>query len=248
MAQGKRPPKNPYCKRSKFTKKQFEDLLFYYFAEVIEEKSRDQIRYLFTMTSWLKEEDKTKHPPTRQAIGRNFDRISQYIWYNCIVDDYPLLKEKTVFDELLDLIYGKIDEASSPYKEIYNDLGDIPTNPNEDKLTNSLIFYLLSSRSKAIKGFNRDKFYLEFSRMFFICLVIHVNKIEIPSIYAAHALPYPIEKIRNAEWYKNSDRTIRNRTEWNDIDEKHKQTNRERTNLINYSKHTLIQLLGQKIM
>lgn len=52
-------------------------------------------------------------------------------------------------------------------------------------LKSSLLFYLLWKRSKIVKGFKRDKFYLEVSRGLYICSVIELNKISLQSIYSA---------------------------------------------------------------
>jgi hypothetical protein len=86
------------------------------------------------------------------------------------------------------------------------------------------MFYLLSSRSKAIKGFKKNKFYLEFSRIFFICAVIDANEIKLPSIYAANRLEYPFAKIRkiknfeqikyNFGWSRNHPEFLKIEAEW----------------------------------
>ena len=41
------------------------------------------------------------------------------------------------------------------------------------------MFYLLSERSKATRGFKNDAFYLEFSRVYFICEVIEKYKVKL---------------------------------------------------------------------
>lgn len=242
--------KNPYCKRSKLTKKQFENLVYYYFAEIIDQIPRDKIRYLFMMTDWSREEERTQRPFTRQAIGSNFDKISQYIWDTKIVNSNPLFQEEDVFDDLLDLIYEKKeeDDVSSKYLELYIGLGNLSYNPNKDIFISSLMFHLLSSRSKAIKGFNDKKFYLEFSRIVFICLTIDALKIKLPSIYAAHPLEYPFEKIRNFTWNKEYGRRPEGSAEFQNIDAEYQKTNTERRKIIGYAKGLLLSFLDENPM
>ena len=121
---------------------------------------------------------------TKETISTYFNRISQYIWEKGIVNKHPAFKEEDVFDDLLDLIYEKTEKISS-YKELYfNVLNKFPLYLNENNITGSLMFYLLSKRSKTIRGFKKETFYLEFSRVYFICAVIEANNIEIKSIYS----------------------------------------------------------------
>jgi hypothetical protein len=55
------------------------------------------------------------------------------------------------------------------------------------------MFYLLSRRSKVIRGFKEGKFYLEFSRVFFICAVIDMENIELPTIYSINDINIQID-------------------------------------------------------
>ncbi|GAB6906261.1 hypothetical protein JCM12296A_20960 [Desulfosarcina cetonica] len=225
-------------------------MVYYYFAEVIEKFPRDKIRYLFTMTSWLKEEERTQDPPTRQAISRNFDKIGQYIWDSFIVDLHPSFKEEDVFDDLLDLIYEKITAISS-YIEFYNSLNDFPLYVNSENITGSMFFYLLSSRSKAIRGYKKDKFYLEFSRAFFICAAIDTNKTKLSSIYDVHVLDYPypkIRKIKNFNQIKSNFGWYRTNLEFQKIDAEWQKSNTIRRKIMGFSKGLLLSFLKEKPM
>lgn len=84
---------------------------------------------------------------------------------------------ENVLDELLDLINGKTGEidTSIPSDNSYSDddlrrikMFKMVTLSSKDKISRTLMFHLLSQRSKKVRGFKKDSFYLEFSRIFFI--------------------------------------------------------------------------------
>ena len=132
--------KNPYCKRSKLTKQEFETLSFYYFTEVNFGYTRRDCYILFCDT--FSENKKTL---SHQAFGRYFEKISQYIWDNFIIEPHPLFLEEDVFDDLLEMLYGKSEKISS-YKGLYNSLDEFPLYINADNIAGSLMFYLLQKR------------------------------------------------------------------------------------------------------
>ncbi len=91
-----------------------------------------------------------------------------------IVTTDPLYKNKDVLDELLQYMYGEIDEISSRYNVAYKFLESTPVKvkaPNI-RVQRTLMYYLLEKRSKALKGFPKGKFYLEFSRVFYVCTML----------------------------------------------------------------------------
>lgn len=195
MPRRERVQKNPYLKRSRLDKRQFEALVYYYFAEVLHSYSRDECRMRFTVTIGGAKGQRIKIL-TRQSIGRYFERISQYIWDICIADRFQPFLEKNAFDDLLGLIYGKKQKLSS-HRKLYEAFEFLDMNGNADNITNTFFFFLLSERSKAIRGFKKDKFYLEFSRVFFICLAIYTSDFKFQSIYSATELCFLTTEIEN---------------------------------------------------
>ena len=156
----------------------------------------DSLRFKYISTSFINLTDKEivkplrdklafkKKPISKESFNNYFNRMGLYIWEKSIIDLHPAFREENVFGDLIDLIYGKIDKITS-YPELYYDfLSGFPLYINEDNIIRSMMFYLLSNRSKVTKGFNKDTFNLEFSRVFFICEVIGKFKIKIRSIYS----------------------------------------------------------------
>jgi len=121
---------------------------------------------------------------TRQKISNYFNKISQYLWENHIGCLNPSFHEEDFFDYLLDMIYEKELKTSYPYKEIYDGLCHSILCSRDGEITSSLMFYWLFNRSKVVRGYKKDKFYLEFSRAFFVCIIIMLNKINFSSIYS----------------------------------------------------------------
>lgn len=98
---------------------------------------------------------------------------------------HPSFREGDVFDDLLDLIYGKTDKISAYRDLFFGFLSGFPLYLTEEKILRSLMFHLLSNRSKVTRGLSDGTFNLEFSRVYFICEVIKKYKIEIRSIYSS---------------------------------------------------------------
>jgi len=91
-----------------------------------------------------------------------------------IVGTDPIYKGKNVLDELLQYMYGEIDEISSRYNVAYKFLESTPVKvmtPNI-RAQRTLMYFLLERRSKMLKGFPKGKFYLEFSRVFYVCMMV----------------------------------------------------------------------------
>ena len=121
-------------------------------------------------------------PISKESFNNYFNRMGQCIWERFIVGLHPSFQEEDVFDDLMDFIYQKIDKISS-YREFFFDfLNGYPLYLNEKDLMRSLMFHLLEKRSKVTRGFSKDTFYLEFSRVYFICEVIEKYKVKWQSL------------------------------------------------------------------
>lgn len=162
--------KNPYCRRSKLTKEAFESLTFAYFMEVTTGGNRS--KYVHQMKS-----GSNGFPITRQTMSKYFDMISQYIWDNMILPISPEYRNKKVLNPLLDFVYGNVDCVPEKYNVIYKYLDDLPVKSKDPDLPvqRTLMFHLLLKRSKELRGFPKKQFYLEFSRVFFMCSVVEAK-------------------------------------------------------------------------
>ena len=162
--------KNPYCWRSKLTTEAFEHLAFTYFMEVTSGGNRN--KYVHQLKSGA-----NGFSITRQTLSRYFDMISQYIWDNMILPTSPEYQDKNSLNPLLDFVYGNVDCVPKKYNVIYKYLDDLPVKSNDPDLPvqRTLMFHLLLKRSKALRGFPKEQFYLEFSRIFFMCAVVEAK-------------------------------------------------------------------------
>ena len=162
--------KNPYCFRSKLTKEAFEHLAFTYFMEVTSGGNRS--KYVHHLKSGA-----NGFSITRQTLSKYFDMIGQYIWDNMIVPTHSKYKEKNVLDPLMDFVYGKIEHLPQEYNILYKYMDDMPAKSEDPDLPvqRTLMFHLLLQRSKTLRGFQKRQFYLEFSRIFFMCLVVEMK-------------------------------------------------------------------------
>ncbi len=159
--------KNPYCRRSKLTKEAFEHVVLHYFIEVTSGRTRDV--YVQQLKSGA-----NGFSITRQTLSRYFDMIGQYIWDNMIVPTDPEYEDKHALDPLLDFVYGKIERLPRNYNLLYRYMDDFPVKAKHPDLPvqRTLMFHLLLQRSKTLRGFSKKQFYLEFSRIFFMCFVV----------------------------------------------------------------------------
>lgn len=121
---------------------------------------------------------------SEKSIGNYFNRMSTYIWERFIVEQQPWYREEGALDVLLNLIYEK--EKDNPFrKELFTFLhNDFPLNLETGKVERSLMFYLLSNRSKAIRGFKKETIRMEFSRVYYVCAAIESQNIKLRSLSA----------------------------------------------------------------
>ena len=121
---------------------------------------------------------------TLHSFNRYFEKIGDHLW-RCFVDPKSMLfqKKEEAFEELLDLVYEKTEQISNSL-ELFGFLDKSPLDINKGNIISSLMFYLLSERSKIVRGFIKDKFYLEFIRVYFVCRVIKTTKVGLKSIYS----------------------------------------------------------------
>lgn len=137
---------------------------------------------------------------SKKSINSYFNKMSQYIWDRFVVGLHPMYQEKGVFDDLLGMIYERKNSISS--RELTSEIfKHFPFFIIDNRVASSLMFYLLSRRSKVVRGFARSTFHLEFSRVFFVCVCVELTDVELRSIYSvdeediAYDLVY---KLRNA--------------------------------------------------
>lgn len=125
----------------------------------------------------------TLGPPSGKTVNNYFKRLSQYLWDKFVENLSPEHLKEDAFDDILNLLHGKIDQL--PDDKIFNMLL-IVLSPKEDKknVAKSIMYHLLSNRSKAIKGFKKETFHLEYIRAYFICSVIKTSNIQLNSLYS----------------------------------------------------------------
>ncbi len=113
------------------------------------DNSRDKEYY----RAKTKELEFKKKPITIKSFNSNFSRIGQCIWERFIVGLHSSFQEEDVFDDLIDLIYGKTEQISSHQDLYFNFLGNYPLFLTEENIFRSMMFHLLSKRSKVTRGF-----------------------------------------------------------------------------------------------
>lgn len=195
-------PKNPYCRNSRLDEKCFEKLVDCYIHEVFSSSRKENYLLFKVLVSTenksevrgILERDLTSLHPSDPAFKNNkitlhsfnkyFEKIGDHLW-RCFVDPKSELfqKREAAFEELLDLIYEKTDKIYNS-SELFDFIGSSPLGLNKENIIGSLMFYLLSERSKVVRGFIKEKFYLEFIRMYFVCRVIKTTKVGLKSIYS----------------------------------------------------------------
>lgn len=202
MPRKKWVPKNPYCRNSRLDERCFERLVDCYLNEVFDypryysyllfnvlaiTEDRSEVEKIIRKELMLSED--APYPEFKNAIitlrsfNKYFERIGDHLW-NAYVDSRSALfnKRETAFDELLDLIYEKTDKISGS-AELFSFIGN-SLEVNRENIQKTLMFYLLSQRSKIIRGFIKEKFYLEFIRIYYICRITESIKLELKSIYS----------------------------------------------------------------
>ena len=195
-------PKNPYCRNSRLDERSFEKLVDCYIHEAFS-FSREYSYLLFNALAhtedraearkFLEQKLELVHSSgsefrssiiTKHSFNKYFEKIGNHLWRTFVNPKSELFqKRETAFDELLELIYEKIDKIfNSP--ELFDFFNESPLNINRDNIASSLMFYLLSQRSRVMRGFITDRFYLEFIRIYFICRVVKTIKLGLKSIYS----------------------------------------------------------------
>jgi len=118
---------------------------------------------------------------SRQTVSKYFNKISQFIWDVMIVGTDPLYENKDRLDELLQYMYGERDEIPSRYDVAYKFLQSTPAKAKTPNIQvqRTLMYYLLEKRSKVLKGFPKGKFYLEFSRVFYVCTMVEALGVDV---------------------------------------------------------------------
>ena len=161
--------KNPYCRRSKLTKEQFEKVSYFYFLEVTAGMSRNAC-----VDMLLAGEEGSKL--SRQSISLYFDAIGDFLWEHVIVASDPRTADKARLDGLFAYLYGPAATLTDPYDFVETFLRSVPlerpetsTNKTVDFLRNVLI-HLLKQRSNVTRGFAGDQFHREVARAVFVCL------------------------------------------------------------------------------
>ena len=124
---------------------------------------------------------------SKQTMGKYFSKFGQHIWDNFFLTDCPDLDGKNdIFDDLLDLIYGKIDELPNTQNILHQRIDLLLSYFGDNSnFTSSLMFHLLCNRSKVIKGYKKDTFYLEFSRVIWVCFAIKTMKVHMGIDYSS---------------------------------------------------------------
>lgn len=193
--------KNPYCRNSRLDKSSFEKIVDSYiheafsfsryssyllFLALLHTEDRAEVKRILKELTSLSSSELTSRENviTQRSFNNYFERIGNHLW-SAFVDpksDFAQHQE-TAFDELLDLIYEKTDKVSDSI-ELFSFFGSSPLNIKQSNIASSLLFYLLYQRSKVVRGFAKEKFYLEFIRIFFICTVIEKIQVDLKSIYS----------------------------------------------------------------
>lgn len=193
------PLKNQYCKRCKLTEEEFERLVENYFREattgakreyyIYPDRRRTKNYHEMLRKSWATGTNYRETPIgriTRQVSGRYYKKLGDYIWNNFVVKGCAGYENEGIFDDLISLIYGGDYTDSFEECELYKCLQKGPFYINKKKpLINSLLFYLLLNRTRMAKGIKKEHFYLEFSRIYFICAISKDTKVNLSSIYTA---------------------------------------------------------------
>ena len=202
MPRRKWTPKNPYCRNSRLDQKCFEKLVECYiheafsfsreysyllFKALVYTENKAEVRGFLEQelsSSSSSETEFRNNIITQHSFNKYFEKIGNHLWRTFVDPKSALFqKRETAFEELLDLIYEKIDKISNS-SELFDFLVGTPLKINKDNISRSLMFHLLSQRSKVTRGFITDRFYLEFIRVFFICRVILTIKLQLKSIYS----------------------------------------------------------------
>lgn len=185
--------KNPYCRRSKLTKAQFEKVSYFYFLEVTNGWSRHACAELL-----LAGEEGSKL--SRQSISLYFDAIGDFLWEHVVVAADPRYADKTRLDGLFAYLYGPADTLDDPYDlvEAFLRSAQIERSTPKDFQRNVLIL-LLKKRSAVTRGVADDQFHREVARAVFVCAAIEARGIELRATEDFFAYPR-VKEIARLAW------------------------------------------------
>lgn len=167
--------KNPYCRRSKLTKEQFEKVSYFYFLEVTAGMSRHACADML-----LAGEDGSKL--SRQSISLYFDAIGDFLWEHVVVAADPRYKDKTRLDGLFAYLYGSADTLTEPYDVVEAFLRSAQIeNAAPKNFQRNVLILLLKRRSNVTRGVADDKFHREVARAVFVCAAIEARGMNLVS-------------------------------------------------------------------
>lgn len=199
MSPSPRPAKNPYCRRSKLSREQFEKIAYFYFLEITNGWSRH------ACMDMLKAGDEGAKL-SRQSISLYFDAIGDFLWEHVVVASDPRFADKTRLDNLLAYLYAKKSRTlSNPYDLVEMFLRSVPIErivPKDGKakeFLKNVLIELLDRRSSVTRGFSDDQFHREVARAGFVCVALEARGVKLKSIEDFFAYPR-IKEIARIAW------------------------------------------------
>lgn len=185
--------KNPYCRRSKLTKEQFEKVSYFYFLEVTAGMSRHACADML-----LAGEEGSKL--SRQSISLYFDAIGDFLWAHVVVAADPRYKDKTRLDGLFAYLYGSADTLTEPYDLVEAFLRSAQIENSAPRyFQRNVLILLLKKRSNVTRGVADDQFYREVARAVFVCAAIEASGLQLTSDKDVYAYPR-IKEIARLAW------------------------------------------------
>lgn len=190
--------KNPYCRRSKLTKAQFEKVSYFYFLEVTVGMSRHACAEML-----LAGEEGSKL--SRQSISLYFEVIGDFLWENIVVASDPSYADKSRLDGLLAYLYNTADVLDKPYDLVEYFLTSVPLERKRNETKRAGNFWRnvmienLKRRSAVMRGFPEGQFYREVGRVVFICAVVEARGVELKSVEDFFTYPR-IKTIARMAW------------------------------------------------
>lgn len=190
--------KNPYCRRSKLTKEQFETVSYFYFLEITAGMSRHACVEML-----LAGEEGSKL--SRQSISLYFDAIGDFLWEHVIVASDPRTADKTRLDGLFAYLYGPAATLTESYDFVETFLRSVPlersaSRPSApDKFQRDVLIELLKKRSNVTRGLAGDQFHREVARAVFVCATIEARGLRLTSVKDFFTYPR-VKEIARLAW------------------------------------------------
>ncbi len=190
--------KNPYCRRSKLTKAQFEKVSYFYFLEVTAGMSRHACADMI-----LAGEEGSKL--SRQSISLYFDAIGDFLWEHVIVASDPRYADTTRLGGLFAYLYGPAATLTDPYDFVETFLRSVPLECLEsrssepEKFQRNVLIQLLKQRSNVTRGFAGDQFHREVARAVFVCTAIEARGVKLKHVKDIGTNPR-IKEIARLAW------------------------------------------------